>query len=223
MKKFGLSVAVTATSFLLAACGGSGEHQGAAGNGGAMPVEQGSGGVSVGGASAGGASPAADGGTGAASTSSGGHGQGCVPGQSVACVGPGACTGSQVCSADGESFGTCFCAVSVGAGGAIGAGGASTALGSGGAGGAPQSGPGWWCQHIPDPLPSCTCEALNFKDPPTNTFNRTPCEQGAFDCCRTIPGNGGPDQCACMRTQDYGGMACESFITGAGQRVGSCP
>jgi hypothetical protein len=33
----------------------------------------------------------------------------CVRGQSVACVGPGGCSGGQVCSADGASFGTCDC------------------------------------------------------------------------------------------------------------------
>jgi hypothetical protein len=33
----------------------------------------------------------------------------CVPGASVACVGPGGCSGGQVCSADGTSFGTCDC------------------------------------------------------------------------------------------------------------------
>jgi hypothetical protein len=35
---------------------------------------------------------------------------GCVPGQSVACAGPGACSGAQVCAADGMSFGPCVCA-----------------------------------------------------------------------------------------------------------------
>jgi hypothetical protein len=29
----------------------------------------------------------------------------CIPGQSVACVGPGGCSSNQVCSADGASFG----------------------------------------------------------------------------------------------------------------------
>jgi len=34
----------------------------------------------------------------------------CIPGQSVACVGPGGCSTNQVCSSDGESFGACTCA-----------------------------------------------------------------------------------------------------------------
>src|SRR5579863_9871815 len=33
----------------------------------------------------------------------------CVAGQSVACVGVGACAGGQVCAADGKSFGPCLC------------------------------------------------------------------------------------------------------------------
>ena len=33
----------------------------------------------------------------------------CVPGQSIACTGPAACAGYQVCSADGDSFGSCAC------------------------------------------------------------------------------------------------------------------
>jgi hypothetical protein len=34
----------------------------------------------------------------------------CVPGQSVACVGPGGCATNQVCAGDGNSFGACTCA-----------------------------------------------------------------------------------------------------------------
>jgi hypothetical protein len=34
-----------------------------------------------------------------------------VPGQSVACVGPGACGGGQVCEPSGAAFGPCVCAV----------------------------------------------------------------------------------------------------------------
>jgi hypothetical protein len=34
---------------------------------------------------------------------------GCVPGASVACIGTGGCSGSQVCSADGETYGACAC------------------------------------------------------------------------------------------------------------------
>lgn len=33
----------------------------------------------------------------------------CVPGESVACVGVGGCSGGQVCNADGKSFGACDC------------------------------------------------------------------------------------------------------------------
>jgi hypothetical protein len=33
----------------------------------------------------------------------------CSPGRSVACVGPGACTGYQVCKGDGSGFGPCSC------------------------------------------------------------------------------------------------------------------
>ncbi|HSQ66925.1 MAG TPA: hypothetical protein VLM85_27085 [Polyangiaceae bacterium] len=33
----------------------------------------------------------------------------CTPGASVACAGPGGCSGAQVCSADGTSYGVCDC------------------------------------------------------------------------------------------------------------------
>src|SRR5262249_32906283 len=42
--------------------------------------------------------------------------QGCVPGQSVACTGPGSCAGYQVCAPDGKSFGACMCGGSSGSG-----------------------------------------------------------------------------------------------------------
>jgi formylglycine-generating enzyme required for sulfatase activity len=41
----------------------------------------------------------------------------CVPGQSIACVGPGVCDGWQVCSADGRSYGECLCGPAPDAGG----------------------------------------------------------------------------------------------------------
>jgi len=33
----------------------------------------------------------------------------CTPGASVACVGPGGCSGAQVCTSDGMGFGVCDC------------------------------------------------------------------------------------------------------------------
>jgi hypothetical protein len=33
----------------------------------------------------------------------------CTPGASVACTGPGGCTGGQVCSSDGAGYGGCLC------------------------------------------------------------------------------------------------------------------
>jgi len=52
----------------------------------------------------------------------------CTPGASQACVGPGACQGGQVCTADGTGYGPCDCGVGVG--------------GSGGAGGSPDGSAG---------------------------------------------------------------------------------
>jgi len=37
----------------------------------------------------------------------------CAPGQSLACVGPGACIGGQVCAPDGQSFSACQCGLEV--------------------------------------------------------------------------------------------------------------
>jgi hypothetical protein len=73
----------------------------------------------------------------------------CTPGDTKACVGPGACAGGQVCSADGRSYGACDCggakvdgstspaidASAGGSGGASGSGGAAGAAGSAGTGG----------------------------------------------------------------------------------------
>ncbi|NUO53083.1 MAG: hypothetical protein HOV80_29905 [Polyangiaceae bacterium] len=53
----------------------------------------------------------------------------CTPGESVACTGPAGCSGFQVCSTDGSSFGTCDC------GGATTAATGSTTTTSSGAGG----------------------------------------------------------------------------------------
>jgi hypothetical protein len=95
-------------------------------------------------ASGDGEGPASSNGGGAAGASAAGaSGQGaggtpmvCIPGASVACVGPGACQGGQVCKADGSGLGPCDC----GAGGAApgGAGGQS----AGGAGGSSAAGGG---------------------------------------------------------------------------------
>jgi hypothetical protein len=62
----------------------------------------------------------------------------CIPGQSVACVGPGACQGGQVCSADGRGYGPCAC----GSGGGGGAGGSVDSGGKTGSGGAFDAGSG---------------------------------------------------------------------------------
>jgi MYXO-CTERM domain-containing protein len=40
----------------------------------------------------------------------GGGTQACVPGQAVACVGPGGCGGGQACNAQGTAYGDCVCA-----------------------------------------------------------------------------------------------------------------
>lgn len=52
----------------------------------------------------------------------------CTPGLSQACVGPGACQGGQICTADGSGYGPCDCAVIDG--------------GSGGTGGSPDGSAG---------------------------------------------------------------------------------
>lgn len=60
--------------------------------------------------------------------SGGAPSQSCVPGTTIACLGPGACQGAQPCKADGSGYEPCDCG-----GGSAGAGGASG--GAGGAGG----------------------------------------------------------------------------------------
>ena len=46
----------------------------------------------------------------ACSSSSGSASPACIPGASVACVGPGGCSGNQVCKSDGSGFDSCSCA-----------------------------------------------------------------------------------------------------------------
>lgn len=74
----------------------------------------------------------------------------CVPGQSVACVGPGACQGGQTCKADGSGYEACECA--------------TTAIEDAGSKpSAPFIGPDgqeWLCALSPPSAPFrvCTCE-----------------------------------------------------------------
>ncbi len=60
--------------------------------------------------------------------------QKCVPGESVACVGPAGCQGGQACNANGTGYGACLCGSGGGSGG--GAGGGGGGAGGGGGGGA---------------------------------------------------------------------------------------
>jgi hypothetical protein len=65
----------------------------------------------------------------------------CVPGATVACLGPGRCQGAQVCNADGTGYGECDCGAdssTVGSGGQPAVGG----TGAGGTGGEPATGGG---------------------------------------------------------------------------------
>src|SRR5262245_33929811 len=40
----------------------------------------------------------------------GGNNRACTPGESIACVGPSACSGGQACRDDGSGYGPCICA-----------------------------------------------------------------------------------------------------------------
>ncbi|MCC6214092.1 MAG: hypothetical protein IT376_04445 [Polyangiaceae bacterium] len=133
------------------ATGGSGGSSATGGTGGSTGGTGGSTGGTGGstGGSAGAAATGGSGGAGAAAGSGGGT-QTCVPGDSKGCVGPGACTGYQVCAQDGSRYEPCNCgtggsgggagaggsAGSAGAAGTAGAAGAAGAAGSAGAGGA---------------------------------------------------------------------------------------
>jgi hypothetical protein len=60
----------------------------------------------------------------------------CIPGQSIACVGPAACQGGQACKVDGQGYEPCVCGGGGGAGGGSGSGGSVGGSGGGsGAGG----------------------------------------------------------------------------------------
>ena len=49
-----------------------------------------------------------------ADSTSPGSGRACAPGASIACAGPGGCTGYQACNSQGSGFDPCLCAVAVG-------------------------------------------------------------------------------------------------------------
>ncbi len=75
----------------------------------------------------------------------------CTPGATIACLGPGACDGAQMCLADGSAYNQCDCGTtsssgtggSAGAGGVTGTGGnTSSTGGAGGAGGDATGGAG---------------------------------------------------------------------------------
>jgi hypothetical protein len=67
----------------------------------------------------------------------------CTPGQSVACIGVGACEGGQVCNADGTAYGACQCGTNPGTGGSsAGAGGKGGSGGTGGGAGGSIGGAG---------------------------------------------------------------------------------
>lgn len=55
----------------------------------------------------------------------------CTAGQSVACVGPGGCSGGQSCNAQGTGYGECLCGANDGGGGASDAGGDASSSDSG--------------------------------------------------------------------------------------------
>lgn len=71
---------------------------------------------------------------------------GCTPGSTQVCSGPGACSGAQVCSEDGTYWGECVCGTNPGTGGAPGTGGTDPGTGgvinppTGGTGGTPSGG-----------------------------------------------------------------------------------
>jgi hypothetical protein len=67
----------------------------------------------------------------------------CTPGQTQACLGPGACNGAQVCASDGKSFGQCDCGPNGEGGASPGVGASSGGVGaSNGSGSASSSGSG---------------------------------------------------------------------------------
>jgi hypothetical protein len=64
---------------------------------------------STGGGGSGGSGQGASGGSGGNGASGGSGAVLCTPGQSIACVGPGACQGGQVCMPAGNGYGPCEC------------------------------------------------------------------------------------------------------------------
>lgn len=156
MRRLSLICLASAAGFVAASatgCGGGssgGDSGGEAGYsfigyGGAFQV---GGAQGFGGAPVSGGAPAAYGGApgfggavplGGAPAGLGGAATICTPGETQACVGPGACSGAQVCNADGMGWGACDCGTGTG-GAAPGAGGTP---GTGGVGGvAPGGAPG---------------------------------------------------------------------------------
>jgi hypothetical protein len=90
----------------------------------------------------------------------------CTPGQSVACTGPGGCSGGQACKADGSGYEACVCGSGGGAGGGGGNGGgtgggmdAGTGGGTGGAMGTRET---WVVDRIELPLTGTQARDAGF-------------------------------------------------------------
>jgi hypothetical protein len=141
----------------------------------------------------------------------------CVPGQSIACVGPAACQGGQVCNADGTAYGTCQCASGSSSGGTRSTGttgGTTSASATGGTGSGTSGGGGCHAAPISQPATTgldagCTpwsggCDSAGTSSLQTsiqNAFNSNSTCQADTDCgLYTAIGN--QFQMLCFQTYD---------------------
>lgn len=196
-------------ALVLLACGSSADDL--AGPGASMAGQGGAGDAGAGG-EGGEPSDGGNAGQGGQEAGAGGSAMACTPGLSVACVGPGACQGGQVCAADGSGYGPCDCGQAGGGGASAGAGGQPDA-GKGGAtagGGQAQGGSGQpagsaGAQTVPENSKARCMDGLDNDG------------DGAIDCndpgcCGLVDCTGIPSVCgnACVVPKPNGskGYAC---------------
>jgi hypothetical protein len=154
---------------------------------------------------------------------SGGRGDAlCVPGQSLACVGPNACSGYQICEDDGSALGACLCStaeesVGTGKGGA----GANSALPSSSRGGAAPSTTGGASAMGHGGTSSTVAGA-------TSTVSCEPVTMAGFTPPAYVAANSAQTVCTDSEIQQYasqclGTDSCPALEPGgASERCGAC-
>jgi hypothetical protein len=141
-----------------------------------------------------------------ACSSSSSSGGACVPGSSVACTGPGACSGYQVCNQAGSGFDPCDCAIE---GGNDAGGDATVSDGSGSDARPSEAGQDVNAPDAGPDAPICPTPV----DPPTNGIpcGTQTCTSGTSACCHLFV-DGGAEGCSSPEIPPPTMTACQFYL-----------